>query len=331
MANPLTRIKAVAASLAVLGASIVPSVHAQSSLISVRIAFSTWTGYGPLVVGVQDGLFKKQGLNVSYTIIEAPTLRRDALRTGRLDGAASTVDTFDRWAGQGAPVVEVFGIDRSVGGDGIVAKKSITSVKQLKGQTVAVNVGSVSEWFLYYVLQQNGLSVNDVNILDMPDSGVAGSTFHAGKVAVAVTWEPWLTRAAQVPFGHVLVSSKQYPNIIVDDFAFRADFAKAHPDVVAKFIKGYYAAVNLILKDPKSTYPIIGKYTDETPAQVGADLSTVKLMDLATSKAYFGTSSDPGPIYSITQQASAFWLKLHDIRSAPNPNQIIDSQYLGMM
>src|SRR5207253_2486605 len=92
------------------------------------------------------------------------------------------------------PAVEVFPIDASVGGDGILAKSTIKTVQDLKGQKVAVNQGSVSEWFLAQVLKKNGLSLSDVTEQNMK-SGEAGAAFVAGQVDVAVTWEPWLSKA----------------------------------------------------------------------------------------------------------------------------------------
>src|SRR5260370_36964243 len=104
------------------------------------------------------------------------------------------------------------------------------------------------------------MSVNDVQIVDMPSSGVGGSTCVAGKVDAAVTWESWLGRAKKAPFGHVVVSSKAYPNIIVDDFGFRPAFIKAHPDVISNFIKGYYDAVSKVAMSDSAAIAIVGKY-----------------------------------------------------------------------
>lgn len=331
MVNPFARITSAAA-LVLVAATLAPARDAHgASMIPLRIAFSTWTGYGPLVVGAQQHIWAKYGLDVSYTVIESPSDRRDALRAGRLDGAATTVDTFSRWAGQSVPMVQVFGIDTSQGGDGIVAKKSITSVKQLKGKTVALNVGSTSEWFFDYVLGQNGMSVNDVNVVDMPSSGVAGSTFVAGKVDAAVTWEPWLGRAKKAPFGHVLVSSKAYPTIIVDDFGFRPAFIKAHPGVIADFIKGYFAAEGKVAAGDSAAIAIVGKYVGETAPQVAGDYATVPLMNLSASKAYFGTAAKPGPIYTIAKLSAQFWLRSKIIRHLPDYSQIIDTSYMGRM
>ena len=325
----------LAVSPAQIGRAAVSAGDAHAGMTTVRMAFSTWTGYGPLVVAVQKGLFKKYGLNVTYTVVEDPTDRFAAFRAGRLDAIATTVDTFTRQAARGAPVVQVFGIDRSVGGDGIVARKSITSVKQLKGKTVAVNVGSTSEFFLAYVLQQSGLSINDIHIQDMPNSGTAGSTFVAGRADVAVTWQPWLDRAEKAPFGHVLVSSKEYPNIIVDVFGFRTDFLAAHRSIIPGFIKAYYEAVDQVNAGDPSALKIVGKYTGEPvsgpPPSVKYDLTTVKLMNLAQSKAYFGTAARHGPIYAIARQSAAFWLSIKKIDKMPNINAIVDPSFLQKM
>jgi NitT/TauT family transport system substrate-binding protein len=293
-----------------------------------RIAFSTWTGYGPIVVAAQKGFFSKAGLDVSYTIVEDASAREAALKSNHLDGAATTVDTFTRWAAQGTPIQMVMGIDFSAGGDGIVAKKSIKTVRQLKGRTVAVAIGTVSEFFFDYVLQKNGMSINDVKVQDMPSSSDSGSTFVAGRVDAAVTWEPWLTRAAATSFGHILVSSASYPTIIVDALGFRSDFIKAHPAAVKSFVKAYYQAVNFTKSSPAAANKIIGGYVKETPTQVASDLTKVPLMNLLYSKRYFGTTAHPGPIYTTARKAGKFWLRLKKISKMPNLHSLINSTFL---
>src|SRR5947209_398052 len=296
-----------------------------------RIAFSTWTGYGPLVVGVKQGFFKKLGLDVSYTVVESATAREAALRANQLDGAATTVDTFTRWSAQGQPIQVILGIDRIAGGDVIVAKKGITSVKQLKGKTVAVAPGTVSEFFFDYVLKQNGMTISDIKLKEMPDSSVAGSTFAAGRVDAAVTWEPWLTRAAHTAFGHILVSSARYPNIIVDAFGLRSDFVRAHSAAVSNFVRAYYQAVNYTQSNPSGANPIIGKYVNETPAQVTSDFTKVPLMNLATSKTYFGTAQSHGPVYKVAKSSGKFWLRLKIINKMPNLSTLINPSFLSAM
>ena len=223
------------------GSGITPGTTKFSG--TIHIASSTWTGYAALYVADKQAIWKKHGLTVDFTDVEDPVQRLNALNGGQLQGMASTVDAFARASSQGIPAVQVFPIDASVGGDGILSKNEIQNIKDLKGKTVAVNQGSVSEWFLAQVLKANGMSLNDVKEQNMT-SGDAGAAFVAGRVDVAVTWEPWLSRAAKTSFGHILVSSKQYPDLIMDSFAFRRDFVQSYPDTVKEFLRAYYEAVD---------------------------------------------------------------------------------------
>src|SRR5436305_1705943 len=217
----------VAATVFVAGLAVVAGVsgmqtpatsgYVAKGKVPIKLAFSTWNGYMALVIADKEGYYKKHGLKVTYTVIEDPVQRFNALKAGSLNAIATTVDTFSRTTAKGIPSVEVLGLDASVGGDGIVADNSIKSVPALKGQKVAVSSGSTSQWLLAYTLSKHNLSLDDVSQVDMT-SGDAGAAFVAGKVPVAVTWQPWLSRAEKK--GHVLVDTKTYPTIITDQVAF---------------------------------------------------------------------------------------------------------------
>jgi NitT/TauT family transport system substrate-binding protein len=296
----------------------------------IDMSFSTWIGYAPIVVAQKKGFFKKEGVKVSYTLIEDPVQRFAAFKAGRLDGIASTVDTYARTAAKGIPSKVVLGLDASVGGDGIVAKKDINSVAQLKGQKVAVSEGSTSEWLLAYVLDKHGMSLDDVDKTDMT-SGDAGAAFAAGRIPVAVTWEPWLSRAESNPEGHVLVSTKEgpYRTIIVDAVAFQPDFVKDHADSVRAFLRGYNDAMKFIKSNPDQAYPIIAKYIQAKPADVKAQLSTVKLLTIADNKKFFGTASAKGPIYTTFEGAAKFWKRIGETTSTAGASSVIDPSFVN--
>jgi NitT/TauT family transport system substrate-binding protein len=295
---------------------------------TIHIASSTWTGYAPLYIATSKDIWKKHGLTVDFTDVEDPVQRLNALNAGQLQGMASTVDAFARAQSQGVPAVEILPIDASVGGDGILAKKTIQSVKDLKGKTVAVNQGSVSEWFLGQVLKKNGMSLSDVTEQNMT-SGVAGSTFVAGKVDVAVTWEPWLSRAAKTSFGHVLVSSKEYPDLIMDSFAFRKDFIEKYPGTVTDFVKAYYEAVDWMRQNPDEAATVIGEKVKESAADVKADLTTMTVFGLNEAKTIMGTSSSHGKIYANVKAATSFWKEQGKISSEVDPDKAVNPTFIA--
>jgi NitT/TauT family transport system substrate-binding protein len=297
---------------------------------TIHIASSTWTGYALIYLANAKGIWKQHGLDVNFKDIEDPNDRFIALAAGRLEGMASTVDAFARQQSNGVAAVEVFPIDASVGGDGILAANSIQNVADLKGKTVGVNQGSVSEWFLAQVLEKNGLHLSDVKEQNMT-SGAAGAAFVASKLDVAVTWEPWLSKARARTDGHVLVSSKQYPDLIMDSFAFRKDFIQKYPDTVKDFMKAYYDAFTWMQANQTEALKVIGDAVQESPSDVSADLSTMTLFDLSTGKQVIGTSSSHGKIYDNVKAAADFWKAQGKIDTAVNPSDAVDPSFINSL
>jgi NitT/TauT family transport system substrate-binding protein len=316
---------AIAALALVAGAS--AGSAKQASGTDINLAFSTWNGYIGLVIADKEGYFKKHGLNVKETVIEDPVQRFAAFKAGRLNALATTVDTYSREVAAGIPSVEVLGLDASVGGDGIVSQKSITSVKQLKGQKVAVSNGSTSQWLLAYVLGKNGMSLNDVNQVNLT-AGDAGAAFAAGRVPVAVTWQPWLDRANTNPKGHVLVDTTKYPTIIVDEVAFAPSYVQQHPAQVKAFIAAYGDALKLLKTNPSKAFADVTKYLGQTPAEIKATMKDVPIWSLAQSRKYYGTPSHPGPIYSVFNSSAKFWKSIGQIKTLPNAKVSINGSFM---
>ncbi|MGH6905900.1 MAG: ABC transporter substrate-binding protein, partial [Geminicoccaceae bacterium] len=59
----------------------------------LKVAHSTWVGYGPLYVAQEKGFFAEEGVEVELIVMEDPKLRFPALAAGQIDVAVSTVDT----------------------------------------------------------------------------------------------------------------------------------------------------------------------------------------------------------------------------------------------
>jgi len=261
-------------------------------------------------------------------VIEDPVQRFNALKAGSLNAIARTADRFSRTTAKGIRSVEVLGLDASAGGDGIVADKSITTVEQLKGQSVAVSAGSTSQWLLAYVLSLHHLSLKDVKQIDLT-SGDAGAAFAAGRVKVAVTWQPWLSRAEQNPNGHVLVSTKKYPTIITDHVAFAPSFVKQHADEVKAFIAAYNDAMKLIKSNPDKAFADVHDYLGQSADEIKATMKDVPLWSVSQSKKYYGTKKHPGAIYKIFTKSATFWKSIGEIKTIPSPKNAIDPTFVN--
>lgn len=236
----LSRLRGPAlALLAAFGGLAAPAAvigHASgASAAELTVAHSTWVGYGPLYIAKEKGFFKDEGLDVRLVLMEDVKTRMPALTAGRIDVAVTTVDAVLGFTSADRPLTYLFAVDDSRGGDGIVANKAIKDIAGLKGRKVAFTEGSVSQFFLSVLLKDAGLSVKDVEALNMT-AGDAGAAFVAGKVDAAVTWEPWLSRGKATSHGALLVDSSAKPGLITDVMVTtKAKLEARRPEMVALY------------------------------------------------------------------------------------------------
>jgi NitT/TauT family transport system substrate-binding protein len=297
---------------------------------TIRLGMSTWLGYAPLYLAKEKGFFQKRGVEVDVVVIESPADRRAAFAADRIQGFATTVDTHVMTAAaeNPIPVKQVLALDDSHGGDGMVAKKEIKAIQDLKGKTVAAQLGAGASYFwLNYVLAQNGLKLTDLKMVDMK-AGDAGAAFVAGKVDAAVTWEPWLSRAKDTPFGHVLLSSDKTPGIIVDSLGFKPDFLKRRGEDVKKIVSAWNEAVQFAAQNPKEADAIMAKFTNQKPEEFTQEKAGVKFYGQKENQEYFGTAQKPGSLYSVTQRAADLWFELKLIGTKPSAPDLIDGSFL---
>jgi NitT/TauT family transport system substrate-binding protein len=182
--------------LVVLGAYffLIPRGKKDAELPKFRFSTNSWVGSGPMYLAKEKGFFKDEGVDVEISVMEDQAQRTAAMTKGEIDGYIDTADLLVTTRANNVPAISVMQIDFSDGADGIIVTSNIKKAQDLKGKKIAVQRNFVGESFLIYYLQQNGMTVSDVEMVDM-ESGAAGSAFAAGSIDAAVTFEPWLSKA----------------------------------------------------------------------------------------------------------------------------------------
>ena len=264
----------------------------------LKVAHSTWVGYGPFYIAQEQGFFEDEGLEVELILMEDVKTRMPALAAGRVDAAATTVDTVLNFYSARRPFRYLFAVDDSRGGDGIVADRSIRTVAGLKGKRVAFTEGSVSQFYLGVLLKQVGLSLQDIEMVNMT-AGDAGAAFVAGRVDAAVTWEPWLTRGNRAEHGHVLVDSSTSPGLITDIIVTTEKRLEARTADLQAFYRAWVRAVEWRKAHEREADAImargVGGWLKE--ADVFKETrSGVAYYDDAMNRSFIGSIQAPGTI-----------------------------------
>ena len=152
-----------------LGSLLLATGLTAGSLLAapLKVAYSDWPGWTALAIAEQKGWFKEAGVEVELLWFEyGPSM--EAFTAGKVDAVAVTNgDSLVTGAG-GAKNVAVLITDYSNGNDMIVAKPGISSIKDLKGKKIGIEVGFVEHLMLLNALKKNGLAESDVTIVPTP-------------------------------------------------------------------------------------------------------------------------------------------------------------------
>ncbi len=141
---------------AVLGATVLATPALAQTKVAIGI--SGWTGFAPLTLAKEAGIFAKNGLDV--TIKKIPQASRHlAIASGDVQCAATTVETWIVWNANGVATTQLFQLDKSYGADGMVVRGNIASIKDVKGKQVAASAPGTAPYFtLAWFLKKNGLT-----------------------------------------------------------------------------------------------------------------------------------------------------------------------------
>jgi NitT/TauT family transport system substrate-binding protein len=295
----------------------------------VKLNIVTWPGYGPIYLAKEKGFFKEEGVEVDCQIQENTQARHAALVSGEIDLIGITLESVILANAQGIPM-QVVGIsDISDGGDGIIAKNNIASIKDLKGKRIALPEGQPSHLFLLYYLDKSGLSAGDIKPVFTDDAGKAGEIFAAGQVDAAVTWEPWLSKATEGGKGHVLVNSKGVKDILIGIFGANRNRVDANSDKLQRFFRGWYRGLEYEFAHKEEAIPIMAKGFQMPPQEFGDILTGLRPIGKDEAKEMLGVNAAPGSFFQISKYEAQLWQKAGVMTQAVDPSLVYTGKVLS--
>ena len=231
---------------------------------TVVFPINMWIGWLPIVAANRgfkpndDSIFyKKYGFRVNLKLIDDPVVARDAYAAGDSHVLWGTLDMMVLFAeslmrdSRTAP--RIFQqIDWSSGGDGIVVREAIKSVRDLKGKTIVYAQNSPSQYYLNSLLISAGIPPASVRHKFTASAFEAAAAFVADKsIDGCVSWAPDIYNIPEkVPGTRILSTTQDANRLITDVYAVRADFAKDHPEIVKGLVAGIFEGMAEVARDP---------------------------------------------------------------------------------
>lgn len=296
----------------------------------------SWPGYAGGIVANggfkenADSIFtKKYGLPVRFVLIEDIDARGKAFAKGGPEGVDVVWSTVDFWANELPNFVKggingkaFLQVDWSRGGDAIVANSSIKKAEDLKGKKIALVQFTPSHWLLENVLRESSLTAADKNnmrskLVFTQDVPSARAAFMAGQVDAAVVWEPDVKQALKKQNSHILISSKDKPDLISDIMVAKQEFINSHPKAIEAFIRGWFDGVQEAKNNPDLAARLLME-NEPMFADLGLEatkdsLAWVYWPSLEDNAQMFGLSGSTTAFDNLYAKASNIWFELKAI------------------
>lgn len=289
---------------------------AQSSAQAVaplRIGIFADADSLPFIVAANEGLFQREGTEVSLVRFSSAVERDSALQAGKIDGAVTDVLAVVL-ANQGGFPLKITSLTNGRYGVAVSPTSNIQSMKELEGKNVAVSLNTIIHYFADWSARQAGLSQNALALVPVPKMPVRLEMLLSDQIAAAVLPEPFLT-AAKLRGAKILVSS--------DDSGLEAGVLAFPPSVIAKnaaaiqrLYRAYWEAAQRINAKPDQYRQVL--------------VDSLSFPEDAARAFVFPTYVKPRlPSQASIESAEAWLLSKGLVKALPKPADLVDASMVS--
>ncbi len=165
-------------------------------------------------------------------------------------------------------------------------------MKDLKGKTIATELGTCDHFLMLKALDAAGLTEKDVKYtnLTVPDAAAA---FIAGKVDAAVIWQPWVSQIQREGTGKVIYSSADIPGLIPDIAICQASVVEKRDAEIQKLVAVWFDVIDFLKKNEDEAVKIMAKVVEQPPDAYKAFMPGTRFFDFDMNLKGFTKSADP--------------------------------------
>ncbi len=226
------------------------------------------------VIADKQGFFKDEGLEIEISKFDSAAIAVPVLQSGRLDIVlSSTVSTFQAIEqGLDAMVLAPGAVVRTSPPDTttavIVKKGSITSLKELEGKRVAVNVINSTAWLhAVALLDKHGVDRTKVRFSEVPFPQMNDPLLN-GQLDAVVQVEPF--RSALMSTGNAVIVGWPYvetaPNTDITQYIALTSWVGKNRATAAKFVRAVTKGAQFAASNEAATRDINQQFTNLNPA-----------------------------------------------------------------
>lgn len=301
---------------------LIPAISAAERQ-SIRIGIDLWPGYYPAILAKILGYFDREGIDVDIVLPEDTDDMLNDFTSGKLDlvcvamGDAFTLKAKD----EGLRVILV--TDESAGGDALLAQKGSSS--KIKGKRIGTNLNGFGELFIQAFLEQNNLTINDVQLVHQ-EASQAIPFLRENKADIVHTWEPYVTEAVAFNYGDILFDSSKTPGLIPDAILANSQSIHEKRTQLKSFTRAWFKAVEWWQQNRKKGDSIIESELLLMPGTI--DLKNIRLYTQEDNHRAFDSAKSDASIYPTAQLYIDFFQSKGVIKKGLKVDDFLTDQFL---
>jgi len=226
----------------------------------------------PIIVAYEKGFFKDEfgdALKIEIPNFMNGPAQNEAFKAGRIDiGNMGDLPTIQLWA-NGTDIQVISYLWDAPDGYSLVANKQsgIKTLADLKGKKIAVQLGSNFHKLTLKFLAAQGLTANDVEIVNLQKSE-ALAALKLGVVDATTLDEPTLSQTLSEDNMVEISTSRNYDKIYTVAFV-RTEYAKQNPQIVSRYLKTIKKTNDWIAQNADEATRIVNEFmgSDNIPGR----------------------------------------------------------------
>jgi NitT/TauT family transport system substrate-binding protein len=255
----------------ILAVSAVLAANPALAQSKIQIGCTATSDCASAMVAVDEGLFKKHGLEAEMVLIGINSNIPAAILSNSIQAGGPTSTVFLQAVDGGLDLVAIAGASvmspLSNGNIGAFARNGITikEPKDFVGKKVgAPGLGAFLHVLFVKWLVEKGVDPKGVNFVEVSFPTMA-DIIKSGGVDIVLTGEPFITRMSNAGLGSVAARygadlARTEPIIF---YAASRDWAEKNPDTIKKFRAAIEEGAAIVSSDPEKTSAAISKFTKQ--------------------------------------------------------------------
>lgn len=239
----------------------------QVSVTDVQVVFSSI-----LYVAEEQGYFTQNGLNVTFPKYPTSEAGFIDLSNGKVDFVQSSEYPIVRAVFDNRDIAVVATIDKA---DlvNLIGRKDhgIEDISDIVGKRIGVGKGTIREFYLGRYLDLNGMSIQDVTIVNLSLQESVNAVANGTIDAVVTPDTVWYNRVMAELGSNGVAFPIQAGQPVFTELVCRSDYIANHSETITKLLRALNMAEEFIINHPTEAQVIVEKRLNFTNADLGWD------------------------------------------------------------